>query len=172
MKGSVKALFFLTLLLGWGAPTTLLSFTTHNTTPFKASVTIPRASMDLSDLDVRDEYNRPVKSQAAVAEMTNLFVTGLNTLLMFNLTPSAIFMRDLMAQSWNVFSGFFTQTLARSFEKIEAWLHGKKIQLAKSFLTSSLLSFPSESKFMGRHSYQCNFQFLVSSILSSTQILR
>ena len=171
MKKYLSGMFFMALLLGWGIPISAISF--HpSPVPYKVFIQIPSASLDLSDLDVRDAQNRKINSVAAQSQLESLFVNGLNRLLMFNLTPTAQFVRDMMARSWNVFSCWLTNVVGRTIEKIDAWWKGNKNILKIIFHAVSVLAHQTTDASFLLGPTRTSFVFLISSIISSTVILR
>lgn len=81
--------------------------------PIEILLTVPAASLDLSDLDVRDENNRPVTSATEVNKFRNLFTQSLTQMLLFNLTPINRRLYDILSRSWDVFSDWFSFPLRR-----------------------------------------------------------
>ena len=166
-----RTIFLAALLFGWGIPFSIFSFHKKET-PIQASILVPTISLDLSDLDVRDSLNQKVKSPAAREQLKSLFVNGLTTLLVFNMTPGAKMVADMLAKSWNIFSRWFGTASQHVFNSVVAWFQSKKSQI--KIVTSSIggaLIYPRES--VGRNlSFTPDFATLASSIISSTRILR
>lgn len=92
----------------------------------KVEISLPAASLDLSDLDVRDEFNRPIRTSAKVRILERLFVTNLNRLLMNNLTQTKQRLWALLSEKWDVFSGFLRRQFNRFNKRFSAFLSKKK----------------------------------------------
>ncbi len=139
---------------------------------FKISITIPQESLDLSDLDVRDELNRPVRSIQAVQQIKNLFAANLKDLLLENLTITKRRMYSILAQTWDLFSGWFRRAHNFVSSTVDSWIRHKKsfFKLAvlhgsfSSIYTNGLAYWPASE--INRFS----FLYLLSSIISSTHL--
>lgn len=138
-------------------------------TPLDFSLTLPAASLDLSDLDVRDENNRQIVDKIEIAKLRTLFETGLNALLMNNLTPFTRYVQNLMSRSWSVFSGVVGAAFHRVQAAVIAWLKQKRFEIT---LISTRGSSSTSSQGISLITSFAGSSSLVSSILSSTIILR
>ncbi len=170
MPKIIRAIFLASILLGWGIPFALQQADSKETL-FHATVLVPTASLDLSDLDVRDAHNRKVTSLFAREQLKSLFVNGLGSLLTFNLTPAAQVVLELMTRSWNLFDRWFGRAANRFANVFTAWVQSKKdyfkgvVVLARQGFSSSAGAGVSVGTTQGH-------ALLISSIISSTQILR
>ncbi len=166
-----RVIFFSVLFLGWGIPFSLSSFQAKEN-PIQVSISIPSLAVDLSDLDVRDAQNKHVHAAAAKQQLEALFINGLNTMLMLNLTPVTQFVRDLMTQVWKLFSTSLGRAARRAFEIFTAWFQSKKYFSNIFAIAVGVGLSPRLNTITGLGAWRPHFPSQVSSILSSTQILR
>jgi hypothetical protein len=91
MNNKKRIHFFATsfLLLGFIFVPHFVS-SNQNISTLNFQLTIPKVSLDLSQLEVRDSQNRVVKSHLAKVQLEFLFVQSLNRMLMNNLTPGQV----------------------------------------------------------------------------------
>lgn len=135
------------------------------------SVAFPSLSLELSDLDVRDEFNRPVHKTDQIRKLENLFSSSLNVLLLQNLTPVQNRVKNILLSTWNFSSGLIRKWLRSHWDRISAFLREKKN-------TSSVGNSIREACRMERRpssvqsSSRASFQYLISHLLSSTFLLR
>lgn len=137
------------------------------------SIALPTASLDLTDLDLRDASNRPIESAAARQRMESLFITGLNHMLLMNLTPGRRQVLATLASAWDIAAGIIKRAFANSFSHIKAWWQErkiKKIRFSESFGCLGLRRWPSNDAF--EEPSGTPFLFLTEALLSSTHILR
>jgi hypothetical protein len=168
-KTAFNGMFFVLLMMGWALPFSLQQVSTKSAT-LPATITIPEASLDLSDLDVRDENNQQIHSAAAQQEMKNLFVSGLTQLLAFNLTPMNLFMRDFMSKNWGTFATWLKSAVQKVFGEIDAWYQGKRSRALEPAVSNFQSTAP--PSLLQRFTSKGTHLSLVSSIISSTQIIR
>ncbi len=170
MKRRGTGLVLMFVLMGWFVPQAP-AFFSHSSIPLNISLTAPAESLDLSDLDVRDQFNRPVHSLQKQQELEILFVSGLQSLFLKNLTPSALAMNELLARIWNVISGVLKNTVQKATRFFSAGPLQKRFDFsslagqifARTFHVSLVLPV---------FSFENNHQSNLSSILSSTILLR
>ena len=160
------------LILGFSLkPHFLNSFPLLSSNQIEYSIAIPQVSVDLSDLDVRDNKNKAIQSYRAYEQMKNLFTKNLNDLIVSNLTPSAKTMHQMMSQHWKLFSGFI-HGAGNWIKNVMAIINPTK----KLFMPGVPGIFSSlnlnQHKPLQFEFKRKDFVSLVSSILSSTQILR
>jgi hypothetical protein len=170
MKQRGTGLILMFVLMGWFAPQ-VPTFFSPASIPLKVSITIPAESLDLSDLDVRDQFNRPVHSIQKQHELEKLFISSLQSLFMKNLTPSALAMNELLARIWNVISGVVKNTGQKVTRYLSAGTPQKRFDfssLAAHVFARALHISSAPSVF----SFENNHQNTLSSILSSTILLR
>jgi hypothetical protein len=170
MKFSLKFMALLVLFVGGTFSFPLLSI--GNTSPIDVSITLPKQSVDLSDLDVRDKFNRRVTSVAAQEKMRRLFITSLNQMLLFNLTPATQSRLELMQKIWNKLTGMVTRLWYGNLDRLAVWWQNKKDDLLPNQSTSTYLDFSQNQQKGSQPNARNSYQFLVRSILSSTIILR
>ena len=115
----------LLLLSGWIRIPVSSSTTLPQTLPLQ--IAIPKTSLDLSDLDLRDEKNRPVKSMGAVCQVKNLFSRNLKDLLLSNLTPKKREFYSRLSQTWDLISGWLCTKSAAVIAFVESFWQEKKI---------------------------------------------
>jgi len=164
-------IFWTLLVSGWVFPAAVL-FHSPKEIPANVNMTIPTAALDLSDLDVRDEHNRAVRSESSLAELKNLFVQNLAVMLSFNLTPYHRTLVALMSQSWTAFAGWLTNAVEQDLTRIQLWWAKRKIIFDGLFSFTSYIPIQPASRHQGLFSERHSFGCLVSSIISSTVLLR
>lgn len=158
------------LVMGWGlAPSVAFINTTES--DIAVSIAVPQSALDFSDLDARDEFNRPVHSGSKQNELRSLFVSGLNSILLLNLTPSALYEHELMSRTWDVFSGFLNGAARRIHAGMSAMTPDRKMFGVSAFILITFGIFLAAPILLLRQS-ENQHQRLLSSILSSTIILR
>lgn len=140
--------------------------------PSYVSLALPHSSMNFSDLDVRDKNNRKIKSISARRDLENLFVTGLHSLLIHNLTPARRLILEKLAITWNRFSEWLTTSVKLVNEKFSSWIQERKIYTPLAAWVQDRIQSDSEANRLGQYSQRRSFQFLVKDILSSTVLLR
>lgn len=133
-------------------------------------ISIPTQFLDFSDIDVRDEFNRPVQN----ASYARTFATTVQSLLLKslvdNLTPHNRFIQNILSLKHDVICGWIKRAAQKNKELVQALINsGKKWSIIVfKHRTISPLVLPTQKT---KHAHN-NFFFLISSLLSSTQILR
>jgi hypothetical protein len=89
------------------------------------SIAVPQASLDFSDLDLRDADNKPITDVQATQQMRGLFTQSLSHLLLLNLTPTKRALYDLFANGWDV----MLSRLRRAVQVVLSWI---AVMMAKS----------------------------------------
>lgn len=137
------------------------------------SLVPPAASLDLSDLDLRDGQNRPIRSKKALLAMRLLFTNRLNDMLIYNLTPAKRRFLLWTSTVWDTASGWIKRRAIDRLSTVAAWLQVKKIRIVRILivwhkpifqLTGSSSSFD--------HDRDNRFLYLLDSLLSSIVLLR
>ncbi len=137
---------------------------------FTAHITLPSESLDFSDLDVRDEFNRPVKDSAVARAFASSVQAVLLKTLVENLTPNNQFIKNILSLNHDVVCGWIKRAVQKNSETFQAVLStGKKWILF--VLSSKSMNSISAPVRRGNFSHN-NFSYLISSLLSSTRILR
>ncbi len=136
------------------------------------TITPMKEAIDLSDLDVRDELNRPVTSPEKKKSLEALFVRGLNELLLMNLTPARRHMLAMAERQWNVLFGLLGRAVKMAGTRLCAWVKETKIKFNFSLVSLSALPLHLLQKDLLKENARNSFQFLISSIISSTCLLR
>lgn len=139
---------------------------------FHPSIAVPAPALDLSDLDLRDQNNRAIMDLRARHEMENLFTKNLNHLLINNLTPSLRALLFIVGQSWKISFGWMGSHVEGLVNIITSWCQDKKIWRPDFILQRGLAGLFLMSLLFLRFDVRRSFQFLVSFVLSSTQLLR
>ncbi|OVE75254.1 hypothetical protein BVX98_07880 [bacterium F11] len=140
---------------------------------FPVTITLPAASIDLSDLDVRDEYNRRVHSPALQRKMRSLFVSGLNTMLLFNLTPQKRNLLIQLAQTWDLVSGWIKNKFPEFLFSFDGWVQKKKEIVYRTI--KSNITKENNKRFGYQIQTENNgnrFLYFLSNLLSSIVLLR
>jgi len=88
-----------------GASTAFAAPLSPTTTPFapRISIALPAAQFDFSDLDMRDEFNRPISVQVVRVRFEQLLNRELNRLLVENLTPLQHAWMDMLDHAIDAF---------------------------------------------------------------------
>ncbi|MCB4756875.1 MAG: hypothetical protein LHV69_07590 [Elusimicrobia bacterium] len=138
----------------------------------KVSITIPAPALDLSDLDVRDKFNRRLSSPKAKKQLENLFVSGLQQLLMNPLTPGVRSILYAISRSWKMSFGWIHRVAKESCESSAGWLTGKKFKIPLDVFRNGRLQSVISKCGHAFGAMRNSFQFLISLVVSSTQLLR
>ena len=80
--------------------------------PVFVSIAPPAAAFDSSDLDVRDEFNRPVRARAAVRSFQRLWESSLSRVLANNLTPGRRWLLARLNAAWDAFASLWRRPVA------------------------------------------------------------
>lgn len=137
---------------------------------FSVNIALPAESLDFSDLDVRDELNRPVKDSTVVRAFASSVQAVLLKTLVENLTPNNRFIKNILSLKHDVVCGWIKCGIQETTERIHAVISSIKklhVYLVGSKIISSVSVVAQKAIFSHN-----NFSFLISSLLSSTQILR
>lgn len=136
--------------------------------PIKISISIPTQALDFSDIDARDEFNRPIKSHAVAMRFSELVTMTLHATLVKNLTPLNRLVQNVLQRNWDMMSGWWRKIMSIRTEKVRAWIaQTKKIKVIHSASRFKIQS----ADFVKRTVEQIRFT-QISSLLSSTQLLR
>lgn len=165
---SWKIPLFLVILVAVSA---LPAFSFHTPQPLSIKISLPQESLDLSDLDVRDEFNRPVKDFTKAMALQQLFITQLNRMLLWNLTQPHQQMLKMLTEKWNVFAGVLKRSVNRLNEKLMAWLDGKKHRIKILIQPFSVQVAPLVEQWRSSTLSRTSFQFQILTLLSSTRLL-
>jgi hypothetical protein len=137
---------------------------------FTPNISIPIQSLDFSDLDARDELNRPITSNRIVSNFSEFVDRALCESLLENLTPHNRFIRNLLSLKWDLISGWFKKTVDAASTVVRAiFTIAKKIRHDIFVLNAIKVAKIPLAISQAAHT---NFLFLISSLLSSIQILR
>jgi|GEM_PF-4572433 len=139
--------------------------------PYIYRLPLPITSLDFSDLDLRDSQNRPIKS-AAMLEMTkSLFISGLNQMLMNDLTPTRKTLLLWLSRFWDTSNGLFQSCCQRIKADLQSWFNNKKV--LKIILVNFQFYFDSLSKqsSYARREFSSRFLVLLAPLLSSIYLL-
>ncbi len=137
---------------------------------FQANISIPAQSLDFSDLDVRDGLNRASNSQQTSTDFSNFVSAVLNKSLLQNLTPNNRLIQTILNLKWDVISGWIKQAAQKAEGKIHFWLAQSKKARMVLVAVKTVMPLPRQND-VGLSAHN-NFLYLISSLLSSTQILR
>ena len=140
------------------------------TASFQVNISIPPQSVDFSDLDVRDELNRTTNSRQVSDQFSNFVGAMLNRSLLQNLTPNNRFIQIIFNLKWDVISGWFKQAAKTVEGKNYSWMAPFKKARIIFIAVKTVTAIPRRST-VGPSAHN-NFLYLISSLLSSTQILR
>lgn len=172
MKEKTIKILLMAVLLSGGVQLHSKVFTPMKTLPTRLTITMPKVSVDLFDLDLRDKLNRRIQNFSARKRMETLFYQGLNTLLLYNLTPNRRALLLEMSTRWKTGFGFLKKKAQRQLDLMIAFLQNRRnFSDGKEHRSSKIARDPNSyvgSIFLSRQS----FQYLISSILSSIIILR
>lgn len=137
---------------------------------FSANIALPAESLDFSDLDVRDALNRPVKNSVVARTFASSVQAVLLKSLIENLTPNNQFIKNVLSLKHDVVCGWIKRCVQKTVEKFHAVIASiKKLQVnLVQFKINTPLSVVIQKALFAHN----NFSFLISSLLSSTQILR
>lgn len=139
--------------------------------PIQAMIQIPRESLDLSDLDVRDEFNRVIQSTEKRKSLERLFVKSLNELLLNNLTPVQ---REKMNRLYKFISkaNFWLEQSTKFITRsIAIWFQEKKKELSRLVLNAANVYKSNEIEIHKSLSWQYTYSDLIPSILASSRLL-
>jgi len=106
---SILVIFFMA-----GATSAFAAPTSSSFAP-RISIALPAAQFDFSDLDVRDEFNRPVVSSVVRQRFEEALTRELNRLLLDNLTPLRRAWLDLLDKA----SGMSGDWLSAAASRVE-----------------------------------------------------
>ncbi len=171
MKKTLRSLFLAAILLGWGWKCSFAFADPASPQIPLFSISLPSYATDLRDLDARDSNNRPIRSVAAKQELKNIFVNNLRDLLLQNLTPGRRAMLAFLAHSWDLVSGWMKPLLSDFSGTVNRWWQKNKFRIGALPVIGSCTREVSVIRFWF-FSSRTSFQFLISHLLSSTQILR
>lgn len=154
----------------WSLPINTAAYMSH--TPF-VRLSLPAAVVDVSDLDLRDRWNRPIKSSQATAEMKRLFVQSLNDHLLFNLTPGARALRARLQRETDPWRQLFQAGAVALAGLVHALVSLKKSLLkpdggARGGAVAAFRPPPPSTAFTGN----AIFLHFLSLVVSSTRLLR
>jgi hypothetical protein len=159
------------IFLGLGLVSALWStpvFSAPNT--LSIDISLPTQSLDFSDIDVRDEFNRPVKDSFYARAFAITVQSLLLKSLVDNLTPHNRFIQNILSLKHDVICGWIKAVVEKTKEVVWAVLSsGKKWPMIMQRFQDVAPVVLAAAKI--KHSHN-NFFFLISSLLSSTQILR
>jgi hypothetical protein len=141
----------------------------HSTAP-AFSIQLPAQSLDLSDLDVRDGNNRRVTSVSEKNQLSSLFTDSLTAMILQNITPTKRVMNFILEQSWNGAFGWLGTAVKQISVLVVGWIAKNKWFHAAARVQRAQVRDVSERWRLAPASV--NFHSLISSILSSTILLR
>ncbi|MFN0117551.1 MAG: hypothetical protein ACKVQC_04560 [Elusimicrobiota bacterium] len=131
-------------------------------------LSLPTEFMDWSDLDIRDEFNRPVENKTLKQNFEDYFSSKIKNIFLENLSP--------LKQKWIV---LFHEGLSQNFERFQS-LVKKLYQNIYFFFSSQLLKniFIVSQSFHASAQLKSHFMFDVNSfrsyhrfIIASTRLL-
>lgn len=135
----------------------------------KITIALPVAQFDFSDLDVRDEFNRPVAAPLIRQRFESLLNRELNRLLVENLTPLRRAWIAMLDSARDVFGDWLSSAKRQISEFSAAVLRGHPILFAlthwRGFTLLSVSSVRSSTDERGALA-------LLLQLLSSTRLLR
>lgn len=134
------------------------------------TIQLPAASLDLSDLDVRDHNNRRVASPVRKNQLRALFEKSLTVLILENLTPAKRLMNFILQQSWNGAFGWLQTAVQKISAVLSAWI--SKSKWGHLFVSVPNSAGPDLSVRWRSQSAPPNFHSLIPALLSSTTLLR
>ncbi len=134
------------------------------------TLTLPSASVDLSDLDVRDHLNRRIASPEKKNQLRALFERSLMVLVLENLTPAKRLLNFILNQSWNGAFGWLHQAVRKATVVLAAWIAKTKWALTR--LAESRGAVHAFTSRWRHYNAQTNFHSLIPTLLSSTTLLR
>lgn len=139
--------------------------------PLSNLLTVPQAALDLSDLDARDQFNRPIKTARVIERFQELWTTSLNRMLMLGLTPLHRRLIQILSLDWTHWCQRFAQKVAHVFQDVKRWYQErrKRIFIAATKAPSLSQSYSRQAAFATAVPV---FDGLVFSILSSTFVRR
>lgn len=137
---------------------------------FRISLALPTAQFDFSDMDLRDEFNRPVAAPAVVRERFEALLNReLNRLLIQNLTPVRRAFLDLLDSARDAFGPAYEAARRQVARAAAAILRHEPVLVATVLWASSMalraasrLSWPEENI----------SRLLVLRLIASTRLLR
>jgi hypothetical protein len=160
--------FLMTLLIGGGIWIHAVNPAHSSYTPI--SIQLPAASLDLSDLDVRDHNNRRVFSPQHKYQLRTLFEFNLNGMILQNLTPTKRAVVNVLEKSWNGAFGWLRAAVHSLSILVTGWFNKSKWMSAKARLVHSSVT-PATERWRADSS-AINFHSLIPSLISSTTLLR
>lgn len=171
MKSLRDLLLTAVFLIGGLHVCSSVSFAQSNLYP--VSILIPELSLDFSDLDLRDENNRPIKSPSAMRKMESLFAKGLAQSLMQNLTPKNRWILNILSSILDKSRAVFRRALGSVQASFRAWLKESKIKRFVTVRSGWVLL--TQSKSPPSFSFKVadgRFLYFLDALLSSTYLLR
>ena len=145
----------------------------HASTPslpfVKISVSIPTESLELADLDARDEFNRPVRFRRQ-EQLSDLWSKSLNQTILFNLTPMRFKVISLFNSLWDKFTGAIRNTSTAAIQRVQVWFQNKKTKGDK-VLDRIVFSRISPEPFQTFREFGNAFFFFLQLVISSTRLL-
>lgn len=137
---------------------------------FSLSVALPAVSLDTTDLDARDAFNRPIRSQSARQSFEQLWMKSLSQLVMNSLTPVRLRLMALLNTRWDGFAGAIRCTAAAKIQTLKAWLQEKKKLAGVHWLSFPFQANVSVNEFLVSPAGN-PFLFYLDSVISSTRLL-
>ena len=136
--------------------------------PFK--LTPPGVALNTDDLDARDEFNRPVRSQVAKHSFEQLWSRNLSQLLLAGLTPARRYLRSFLETRWTNSRQFLVRFLQRARNATLALLPTGNALVRPEF-SGAFTALPLASLLhrFGRTNFRSD---LMVAALASIQILR
>jgi hypothetical protein len=98
IRGVVSAMF----ILSWGAG--LLAAAPVSNLPIRLSIDLPAQNIDFSDMDLRDENNRPIVAPQIIRRFEDVLNENLNRMLIDNLTPLRRAWLEMANRKWDAFA--------------------------------------------------------------------
>lgn len=147
--------------VSFGAATTPTAF------PVRLALAAPQ-TVDFSDLDLRDENNRPISSSAVRRRFEDLLNENLNRLLIENLTPLRRAWLDMLSEKKDAFADW----LGRASKDFRRWLYTHSVDGRRMMTVArSGLSFSPLAPSLDVPDNNQNFVSTVFLLIASTRLI-
>ena len=156
------------LVLTWGA--TLLPAAPAPASSFRLTLALPvPATIDFSDLDLRDANNRPIVAPVIRQRFEEILNRELNRLLVENLTPLRRAWIAALSQEHDVFGAWFQR--ASTFVHRWIWTMAGRGHRWLAPMSGRLVTSTDATKWASQHADK-TFLSLLFLVISSTRLLR
>ncbi|MCG3205658.1 MAG: hypothetical protein KCHDKBKB_02380 [Elusimicrobia bacterium] len=142
----------------------------NNQNPLRISIALPSEALEFDDLDVRDQWNRPINTAKEKTAFSALWSENLNKKILFSLTPVRLKLMSLLQATWDMFAAQIGYRGAFIWRSIKFFFHNEKIRVNfVPFIASSAVSPPVYH--LSFDSSGNPFSFFLHAVISSTRLL-